>query len=188
MLFKRTVRKMGYPSKYVGRYPHLAKWLKKIGHAVYPMEMRCKPIFVERPNRKWRNERTAFLYGNVDVVSYFQDELWAWEYKSQTDSLKRGYFQLQNYALYFDRVCLATEASLSGKWYEKIVDIGAGVFAECAEGFILVEEPKLNQTNTLRHDRLVERFKKNVFKIKRKKRTQVDPAQKQLTAFSLNTR
>lgn len=182
---------MGFPRHYVGHYSVLAKWLEGQGHIVYSYEMFCNPVHVsaQKPswnagNGKYDIYRSHSLYGLVDVVSYYHEKLWAWEYKSQTDSLKRGFLQLTNYARSFDYVCLASVMSPMGNLYDKLRELGAGVYPELpgTEGFMMLDEPKLQKPNPIWREELVLRFRKNML-AKQLKREEFQQKHRLLTEF-----
>jgi hypothetical protein len=183
---------LGFPNHYVGHYPVLAKWLEGLGHIVYPYEMFCNPVHVSAKKPSWnccsgKNDRyeSHSLYGMVDVVSWFGERLWAWEYKSQTDSLKRGFLQLSNYARSFDFVCLACVITPISPLYDKLRDLGAGIYPELPsieDGFLPLDEPKLQKPNPVWREELVLRFRKNML-AKQLKREEFQQKHRLLTAF-----
>lgn len=160
---------MGYPRKYVGHYPHLASWLRSQGHSVYPMEMICNPVHVPKKEPAFISKdgipyyEHQNLYGAVDVVTFYGGKIWAWEYKSQGDSLKRALSQLTNYARSFDYVCLASVIMPHGELYDKLRDLGSGLYAEVNGGFMVVDEPKQQKPILSLHEDLVNRFRRNVY-------------------------
>lgn len=106
---------MPYPKHYVGHYGWLAKWLVNQGFRVYPMEMFCKSIRVEKKlseeqmKRRLKIGRFAHeyqhLYGNVDVVAWKDGKIWAFEVKNKGDKVKTALPQTKNYAECFDYSC-----------------------------------------------------------------------------------
>jgi len=171
---------MGYPKEYVGHYPFLAKALVAQQHAVYPMEMHCNPVVVydKEPSFYYKNGKPHYdsrhLYFAVDVVSYFGNKLWAWEWKSAADNPLRGLKQLKNYARSFDYVCLAVENlntldRIIRKKQMRVVsllkEIGAGAywFDFDVKKLHLIEEPKLQAPEAKLHEELKARFMRYVF-------------------------
>ncbi len=161
---------MGYPKKYVGHYPNLASWLLTQGHAVYPMEMFCEPVRVYNKEPSWfyKNGQPHYdyhdLYGCVDVISMFGNKIWAWEYKSKNDSLRRGLKQLANYAKAFDYVCLVAEKPPINEIYEEYLALGAGVYHVLKGCNIeMLDAPELKAPNSILHDKLLTRFRRYVF-------------------------
>ncbi|GAI36209.1 unnamed protein product [marine sediment metagenome] len=154
---------MGIPKKYVGHYPLLANWLVSIGHLVYPYEMTCDPVIVKdkKPSftmklrgGNYTHYETHHLYGLVDVVSRFQDKMWAWEYKSENDNILRALKQTENYARSFDYVSVvvenlsATERHIRSKGlYVKTIlkNWGIGVIWNDEGKFKIVDEPKMQE-------------------------------------------
>lgn len=183
---------MGFPNHYVGHYPVLAKWLEGQSHIVYPYEMFCNPVHVSAKKPSWNAGNGKYdiyrgqsLYGMVDVVSYFKEKLWAWEYKSQTDSLKRALLQLSNYARSFDFVCLASVMTPNGNLYDKLRELGAGIYPElpsAEKGFLPLDEPKLQTPNPIWREELVLRFRKNML-AKQIKREEFQAKHRLLTEF-----
>lgn len=170
---------MPYPRMYVGRYQHLVDWLRLRGHIVYNYEMWCHPMAYTT-----KDLRTRYHYAYVDVVSWFRNNLYAWEYKSQNDNVKRGVEQCINYARSFNYVCLAAEGSILGDSYDRLRKLGAGVYAEVQNGFTELEKPKLQSPVLAWNQELVERFKKYALKERNlKKKMLNDGRNKFLTDF-----
>lgn len=155
---------MGYPKHYVGHYRGLAKWLVSQGHAVYPVEMFCEPVPV--PDKE-RDYILHYLYGLVDVVSMFHRNLWAWEWKSQNDSVVRGIAQVKNYCRSFDYVSLVAVdlAKVDAVFMKKrervstiLKQLGVGIFW-CHDGKIEEVVAPLKQTPIKDYrDKLFNRF------------------------------
>jgi hypothetical protein len=160
---------MGYPRKYVGHYPWLVTALKNQGHAVYPMEMSAQPVFV-KTGENYRDRH--YLYGFVDVVSYFNGKLYAWEWKSEKDDPVRGIKQIENYARSFDFVSLVVQnlntldrvIKKKGLRVSTILkEMGAGAYWFDEDELKLIEEPKQQTPNVHLYDELLARFMRNVF-------------------------
>ena len=155
---------MGYPRKYVGRYPSLASWLVSIGHIVYPYEMICEPV-----KKQITYFRSHYLYGKVDVVSRFQGKLWAWEYKSKSDNVLRGLKQVKNYARSFNYVCLVAENSgvcdrvvkAQKESVENILKkMGVGLVWDDEGTFRILTDPKLQNPVQNLNEALLKRFQR----------------------------
>jgi Holliday junction resolvase len=87
---------LGYPKRYVGHYGNLAGYLEKKDFQVYPMEMVAHQIVHEK----------NFV---VDVVALKDRSIWAFEYKSRGDPVKRAILQVENYLKCVDYVVLVAE-------------------------------------------------------------------------------
>lgn len=170
---------MGYPKRYVGRYPFLAKWLVSQGHIVYPMEMICQPVpvkkgpvfRVENVKHPFEYQEIHYLYGAVDVVSMFHGKLWAWEFKSQNDSVKRAALQVENYRRSFDYVSVVVEDLGKLDSVVKKTDLristmlkhlGVGIYWLNNGKIELVEAPKLQVPEKALREDLVNRFRRYV--------------------------
>ena len=169
---------MGYPKKYVGHYPQLARWLASLGHIVYPYEMLCKPVPVKDKKPAWTRKlrsgtyihyKTHFLYGNVDVASRFQGKLYAWEYKSENDNILRALKQAKNYARSFDYVVVVVEdlsqadrhVRAKGKYVKTILcEFGVGIAWNDEGNFDMVFSPKLQNPDPKLNEQLQLRFSK----------------------------
>lgn len=155
---------MGYPRKYVGHYHLLAEWLKNNSHAVYPMEMFCEPVRVGDLDTPNGYLRARHLYGYVDVVSYFSGKLYAWEYKSRHDNIKRALSQLENYSRSFDFVSLvAQDLKKLTNIRDKLRAIGAGSYYLQGGTYCLLDSPRQQTPIPSLHANLVSRFQRNVF-------------------------
>jgi hypothetical protein len=129
------------------------------GHVVYPMEM-------DNVGSDYQA-----LYGLVDVVSMFHNKLWAWEYKSCGDSVKRAVLQVENYRRSFDYVSVVVEDlgkldSLIKKKglliFTLLKQLGAGIYWCKGEKFDVVMLPIEQIPEKSLHDDLVNRFRRNV--------------------------
>lgn len=119
---------MGIPKKYVGHYRSLASHLTNQGFFVYPYEILCYWLQSPHPRNK-----------AVDVGAKKGADLYAFEYKSSHDSIKRAIFQVENYRVNFDYVIVVAEIPrkdcyLSGsirrmnKYIQTLVSLGAGIW------------------------------------------------------------
>src|SRR4030042_5820170 len=156
-----------YPKQYVGHYPALQKWLGKMGHTVYSYEMTCDAVPVNKgalvhvENSRWGKpydyQPRRWLYGHVDVVSFKNKKLYAWEYKSASTSLKRGLAQVWNYSRSFDYVCLASVNMPHGALWEAFLSLGSGIYAELECDFEEIEAPRLQSPDPPLHGQVLAR-------------------------------
>ena len=87
-----------------------------MGFTVYPKEFDC--INSEHPL--------------VDIAAKMGSFYWAFEYKSESDSVSRGIEQLRCYSKWFDYVVLVSERFLDHRRsenYWKLKSMGAGIWA-----------------------------------------------------------
>ena len=165
---------MGYPKKYVGRYPNLTRWISSLGHRVYPYEMWCEPVAVkdEKPSYNiFSGEinvyETHYLYGLVDVVSYLNHNLWAWEYKSKKDSIHRGLKQVENYTRSFNFVCIVVaDLAMMDRFVKAkeahvrdiLKESGVGIIWQDQEIFKTIVSPEPQKPNVVLNEALIKRF------------------------------
>lgn len=96
-------------------YESFKRHLMSLGFTVYPSEFDC--IYSEHPL--------------VDIAAKMGSFYWAFEYKSETDSVSRGIEQLECYLRWFDYVVLVSERTFdhrSSSNYWELKDIGAGLW------------------------------------------------------------
>jgi hypothetical protein len=96
-------------------YESFKKHLVTRGFTVYPSEFDC--IYSEHPM--------------VDIAAKMGSFYWAFEYKSENDSVSRGVEQLQCYLEWFDYVVLVSERTFdhrSSANYWELKDMGAGLW------------------------------------------------------------
>jgi len=121
---------MPYPKKYVGYYHNLVEYLNGQGFAIYPMEMAAKEVV---------NEKHYF----VDVVAMKDNKIWAFEYKSYNDSVKRAILQIENYRKCFDfAVVVGTNLRKLLKYRDVFQKLGAGLWHLKRGKVTVLEEPK----------------------------------------------
>ena len=85
-----------YPDHYVGHYGNLVAYLRSKDFQVYPMEMVAESVVHEK----------NFV---VDVAAIKDRKIWAFEYKTRTDPVKRAILQAENYLKCFDFVVVVAE-------------------------------------------------------------------------------
>ena len=112
-------------------YDSFKKYLGTLGFTVYPSEFDC--IYSEHPL--------------VDIAAKMGSFYWAFEYKSETDSVSRGVQQLQCYVRWFDYVVLVSERTFdhrSSPNYWELKDMGAGLWF-----YDPVQEKCIQRTNPM---------------------------------------
>jgi len=96
-------------------YWSFRSYLLKMGFSIYPREFDCAGS--EHPF--------------VDLAAKMGAFYWAFEYKSETDSISRGLEQIRCYSQWFDYVVLVTERILdhgrSGLFWD-LKSVGAGIW------------------------------------------------------------
>ncbi|MBA7637514.1 hypothetical protein ES703_45159 [subsurface metagenome] len=128
---------MPYPKKYVGRYSNLVDFLSAQGFAVYPMEMVCQEVVHEK----------NYL---VDVVGKKGNCIWAFEYKSRNDSVKRAVLQVENYRKCFDYVVVVAEKIRDlFKFRDTFKKLGVGVWHIKNGKVTVLDEPTLQPPTPL---------------------------------------
>ncbi|MHA1285999.1 MAG: hypothetical protein ACTSPB_01225 [Candidatus Thorarchaeota archaeon] len=129
---------MVFPKHYVGRYPKLAKHLSENGFIVYSMEMVSREI-VHPKNYV------------VDVVAVKSNEIWAFEYKSFNDPVKKAKLQVENYVKCFDRVVVVAEnLTALTRHREFFRELGVGVWWVKDNVFEVLDEPQLQNPTLLK--------------------------------------
>jgi hypothetical protein len=96
-------------------YSQFRDHLLKSGFTVYPGEFDC----------------VSSKHPFVDIAGKMGSFYWAFEYKSETDSISRGVEQVRSYSDYFDYVVLVTEKVLNhakSDLFWDLKDAGAGVW------------------------------------------------------------
>ena len=96
-------------------YSNFRDYLARMGFSLYPGEFDC--IYSEHPL--------------VDLAGKMGSFYWAFEYKSETDSISRGLDQVRSYSDWFDYVVLVTERSLNHRTSDlfwELKNAGAGVW------------------------------------------------------------
>lgn len=117
-------------------YSEFKDYLVGAGFTIYPGEFDC---FGSR-------------HPMVDIAGKMGSFYWAFEYKSETDSISRGLEQVRCYSDWFDYVVLVTEKELNHRKSELFWDLkgsGAGVWNYFPGANKLIEQvnPRLQQPN-----------------------------------------
>jgi len=109
----------------------------------------------------------------VDVVSFRDSKLYAWEYKSKGDHLTNAILQCENYVKSFDFVCVAVEdfhgldslVRKRGLYVKTILkQMGVGVFVQDEWGkFDKILDPVQQSPMELLHEKLMKKFRRYVF-------------------------
>jgi hypothetical protein len=79
----------------------------------------------------------------VDIAGKMGSFYWAFEYKSETDSISRGLEQVKSYSEWFDYVVLVTEKALNhtkSELFWELKNCGAGVWNYFPESIKCVEQ------------------------------------------------
>jgi hypothetical protein len=102
--------------------------LKQEGFTLYPGELDCNT-----PNHRW-----------VDIAACKDDSLWAFEFKSRGDSLKRGLSQCLAYSLAFDYVVLIAQGKrlTRSRLFQEFRKGGIGLWSLHGSRFLKISEPK----------------------------------------------
>ena len=107
-------------------YAPFKKHLQGIGFTVYPTEFVCN----------------SSIHPFVDIAAKMGAFYWAFEYKSQRDSISRGIEQVKCYADWFDYVVLVAERSIEhtrSKSFWRLASFGAGLWNFCPLSNKLIE-------------------------------------------------
>ncbi|MCL5068207.1 MAG: hypothetical protein M1368_07635 [Thaumarchaeota archaeon] len=113
MSFRKNIACPPAGGQCYGKFKH---HLEAMGFTVYPTEFDC--INSEHPL--------------VDIAAKMGSFYWAFEYKSESDSISRGIEQLRCYGRWFDYVVLVSERFLDHRRsenYWKLKSMGAGLWA-----------------------------------------------------------
>ena len=80
----------------------------------------------------------------VDVAAAKGSDLWAFEYKSRSDSIRRGFEQCQSYARAFNYVVLVADRRrvTSSPYFGKFKREGFGVWGRSRSGFYAIVAPE----------------------------------------------
>jgi len=130
---------MVFPKHYVGRYHKLAKHLSENGFMVYSMEMVSREIVHEK----------NYV---VDVAAVKSNEIWAFEYKSFNDPVKKAKLQVENYVKCFDQVVVVAENLTDlTRHREFFREIGVGVWWVKDNVFEVLDESQLQNPTPLKN-------------------------------------
>ena len=106
----------------------LLEFLESTGFIPHPLE-----VFCPSPKHCW-----------VDVAAVKGPDLWAFEYKSRSDSIRRGFEQCRSYARAFNYVVLVADRLrvTSSPYFSKFLREGFGVWRHNGSGFYSIVPPK----------------------------------------------
>ena len=106
----------------------LLAFLESTGFKPHPLEVYCPS-----PKHCW-----------VDVAAAKGPDLWAFEYKSRSDSISRGFEQCRSYARAFNYVVLVADRHrvTSSPYFSKFKREGFGVWRDDGAGFYSIVPPK----------------------------------------------
>jgi hypothetical protein len=122
----------GYHERNPNCYDSFKAFLTKLGFTLYPTEFDC----------------VSSLHPFVDIAAKMGQFFWAFEYKSQNDSISRGVEQLRCYLDWFDYVVLVSERSFdhrTSKNYWSLRKLGAGIwfYEPTSEKCIQAHNPRI---------------------------------------------
>ena len=114
-------------SPYASARGDLLKFLRLSGFNPHPLE-----VFCPSSRHCW-----------VDVAAAKGPDLWAFEYKSRADSIRRGFDQCQSYARAFNFVVLVADRHrvTSSPYFSKFKREGFGVWRHNVTGFYSIVPP-----------------------------------------------
>lgn len=156
-------------------YHRFKHFLLSRGFTVFPMEFEC--VGSDHPY--------------VDVAAKMGQQYWAFEYKSQNDSITRGVEQLRCYSQWFDYVVLVAEREVdhrSSRKYWDLKELGAGLwnFDPVSGRSIERSYPTMQQPIKENRRFVVRRFQRMRKGVSRALQSELDiftGAQSQLTDF-----
>jgi hypothetical protein len=107
---------------------HLIAYLHEQGYRVHPNE-----VFCPSGRHCW-----------VDVAAVKGSDYWAFEYKSRSDSIRRGFDQCSSYANGFNYVVLVADRHrvTSSPYFPSFMSKGFGVWRHDRLGFRQILQPK----------------------------------------------
>ena len=113
---------------YASAREDLLAFLESMGFKPHPREVYCPS-----PKHCW-----------VDVAALKGSDLWAFEYKSRSDSMRRGFEQCRSYARAFNYVVLVADRLrvTSSPYFSKFLREGFGVWRDSRGGFYPILPPK----------------------------------------------
>jgi len=119
---------MNFAGPYASARDDLLKFLKSSGFKPHPLE-----VFCPSSRHCW-----------VDVAAAKGPDLWAFEYKSRSDSIRRGLEQCQSYARAFNYVVLVADRYrvTSSPYFGKFKREGFGVWSHKQGGFYAIVAPE----------------------------------------------
>jgi hypothetical protein len=118
------IRTRPYPSARV----NLVRFLESSGFKPHPLE-----VFCPSSNHCW-----------VDVAATKGPDLWAFEYKSRSDSIRRGLEQCQSYSCAFNYVVLVADRRrvTASPYFSKLKREGFGVWRHSGTAFYSILTPR----------------------------------------------
>jgi hypothetical protein len=136
-------------------YDKFKQHLLKLGFTIYPREFDCGNS--EHPL--------------VDLAGKMGCNYWAFEYKSESDSISRGVEQVECYEKWFDLVVLVTEKNLdhrTSKDYWRLWRLGVGlwIYDPTSDRCIMKTRPE-HQRPDLNHRKLLTRRFNSLSSIRR---------------------
>lgn len=122
-------------------------YLEESGFTVYPTEFDC--LYSKHPL--------------VDIAAKMGSFYWAFEYKSETDSVSRGVEQLECYLEWFDYVVLVSERIFDHRYstnYWSLKNIGAGLwfYDPVQDKCVKKSNPLVQKPDVNNHRMVVRRF------------------------------
>lgn len=128
-------------------YGRFRRYLSRLGFTLYPGEFDC--VYSEHPL--------------VDIAARMGAYYWAFEYKSQHDSISRGVEQVGCYRRWFDYVVLVSERTLDHRKsdnYWKLRRIGAGVwfYDPKKDGLFVKVQPVIHSPEAVQRRLVARRF------------------------------
>jgi hypothetical protein len=141
-------------------YDSFKSYLHTIGFLLYPSEFDC--VYSEHPF--------------VDIAARMGSFYWAFEYKSESDSVSRGLEQLKCYSKWFDYIVMVSERTFNHRTsdtYWAFKNIGAGIwFYDPAQGkCIQSKNPMIQRPESQNRTMVIRRFS-SVFR----KRDRLNPS------------
>ena len=142
--FKAVVSLDSEQSQVYGKFK---RHLSRLGFTVYPEEFDC--IYSDHPL--------------VDIAARMGAFYWAFEYKSESDSISRGVEQVGCYRKWFDYVVLVSERMLDHRKsdnYWKLRRIGAGIWVYDPEKdtHMVKAQPIIRSPDRVQRSLVVRRF------------------------------
>jgi len=117
---------------YVAARGQLIAYLQTQGYKAHPDE-----VFCPSGEHCW-----------VDVAALRGQDYWAFEYKSRTDSIRRGFDQCRSYAKGFNYVVLVADRNrvTSSPYFRNFMAEGFGIWRHDRSGFHPIIQPRRSTT------------------------------------------
>jgi hypothetical protein len=127
----------------------LTSFLQSEGFSVHPRE-----VFCPASKHCW-----------VDVAALKGQDYWAFEYKSRSDSIKRGLAQCQSYSNAFNYVVLVADRyrATSSPYFGSFKRGGFGVWSHSSVGFNVLLKPERRPVPTRRRTIVERQFRRLMF-------------------------